>query len=175
MLSLGIMSDTHGNSTLAFAAAERMRDEYGVEEILHLGDNYPDAEELFYAGYPVRMVPGLQCRAYFEGDKPNLIIDDFGEISVAMAHADHLFDPGLNRAQVYLHGHTHASRIELRFGAVWHNPGHLKARRDRGQDASFSIVRIGEETIHFAIIEVQGVLREEKRFVVDAQGALKIQ
>lgn len=172
-LALGIMSDTHGNGNLAYAVAARMRDEFGVGEILHLGDNYTDGETLLFAGFPVRTVPGLQCHAFWERDKPNVIVDDFNSVCMAMAHASHLFGVEVSKVQVQLSGHTHVAQVKGVDGVVHHNPGHLKAARDRGQDASFSILRIGTDTIHFAIIEAAGGVRIESAFHIRKDGALR--
>ena len=85
---LGVMSDTHGNRKLMHQVADLMTDQLKVQLILHLGDDYPDAQELALSGRPVRMVPGLWCDAYHNARIPKRIVEDFDGLKVAMAHAD---------------------------------------------------------------------------------------
>jgi len=72
---IGVISDTHGNRTLMHAVADRIRATERADFIIHLGDNYSDAEELADAGHAVRMVPGLQCDAYHDHLVP-IVIDE---------------------------------------------------------------------------------------------------
>ena len=89
---LGVMSDTHGNSRLMHAVAEKLVEDHQVESIVHLGDTYSDAEELQMAGWPVRMVPGLWCPEYHSSRVRRYLFERVQEVAWAAAH------PGARRA-----------------------------------------------------------------------------
>ena len=158
---LGIMSDTHGNRSLMFEVAELMTERFGVDTIYHAGDDYADAEELDFAGYRVRAVPGLWCPEYGAGRVPRRIVDRVDGITIAMTHADKDLRAVERAASVVITGHTHVATVEQVGASVYLNPGHLKAARDRGQDASFALIMTNEATIRFAVHEIDGRLRQK--------------
>ncbi|HEO69838.1 MAG TPA: hypothetical protein ENN80_01145, partial [Candidatus Hydrogenedentes bacterium] len=76
------MSDTHGNVALMHRAAEAMEARFGATLIVHLGDDYADAELLAMAGHTVHRVPGLWCPEYHDGRVPNQLLETFDGIAV---------------------------------------------------------------------------------------------
>lgn len=160
---IGVISDTHGNMKLAHAAADRLRAE-GAEVLLHLGDNYPDAEELGMAGHPVRMVPGLWCAQYRDHRVQKTIVDTLDGLCIAMAHADQDLGPRELAAAVIMTGHTHAAKIEPRGKHVFLNPGHLKSPMDRGHRPSYAVIDTMPEEIHIRVKELDGTVRIERAF-----------
>jgi predicted phosphodiesterase len=130
---IGVISDTHGNMKLAHAAADRIRGVEKADLLLHLGDNYPDAEELGVAGHPIRMVPGLWCAQYRDHRVPKTIVDTLMASAFAMLHADQDLGPRERAAALIMSGHTHVAKIEPSGKHVYMNPGHLKSMIDRGQ------------------------------------------
>jgi putative phosphoesterase len=158
---LGVMSDTHGNRKLMHQVANLMEEQLNVELILHLGDDFPDAQDLALAGHPVRMVPGLWCDAYQNGRIPKRIVEDFDGLKVAMAHADKDLRYTERAAAIILTGHTHTAVIHRIGPCIYMNPGHLKAMHDRDEHASFGTITIDEETVRCAIHEIGGAVRSE--------------
>jgi len=158
---LGVMSDTHGNRKLMHQVANLMTDRLRVDVILHLGDDYPDAQELAMTGAQVRMVPGLWCDAYQNGRIPKRLVENFDGVNVAMAHADKDLRFTERAAAIILTGHTHTGVIHRIGPCIYMNPGHLKAEHDRNEDASFGTITIESDTVHCAIHELNGEIRSE--------------
>ncbi len=158
---LGVMSDTHGNRRLMFQVAELMQKDLEVDLIYHLGDDYEDAEELAFAGYPVRMVPGLWCSAYQMASIPKRLRDEIGGLTVACAHAAKDLRHVERAASLILTGHTHEARIEPLGASLYVNPGHLN-RSQRGGAPSFAVVSIEPDDVRAAIHETSGVIRTEQ-------------
>lgn len=140
---LGVMSDTHGNGELMFSVAVSMTRVFGVETIFHLGDDYRDAVELSHAGYDVRMVPGLWCPEYLDTRIPKRLVETIDGITVACAHADKDLRHVERAAGIVLTGHTHMPNLTRIGLTLYVNPGHLTARNNRGQTASYAILAIG--------------------------------
>lgn len=160
---IGIMSDTHGNRSLMFQAVDIMKG-LGATLFFHLGDDYPDAEELAMTEPEVRMVPGLWCSAYQNARIPNRIVEEIEGITVAAAHAAKDLRYTENSADIILTGHTHEPEIERIGHALYVNPGHLKGPKSRGQRPSFALITISDHTIHAAIYDMTGDVRFDKRF-----------
>ena len=153
---IGVLSDTHGNRHMMRQAADYLTKHLGAELLVHLGDNYDDAEELIYAYPEVHAVPGLWCDAYQNGSVPKTWVDELDGVVMAAAHADKdLVGPASNAA-VQMVGHTHVARIDFDFGCVRLNPGHLKSARDRGQAASFATITTSDLQLDFTIHEFNG-------------------
>ncbi len=160
---LGVMSDTHGNRSLMFQAADVMK-RLGATLIFHLGDDYPDAQELEMSGVDVRMVPGLWCAAYRDSRVPKRILETVDGVSIAAAHAAKDLRHTEHSADIVLTGHTHAPVIERAGHTIYLNPGHLKNPQSRGQRPSFAMLTITANEIHAAILELTGAVRLERTF-----------
>lgn len=161
---LGIVSDTHGNIEYGLRAADYLVKRCGADVILHLGDDYCDAEALGYAGYPILAVPGLWCPEYHNGGIANRRIETFDGLRIAMTHADKDLRATERAADVILTGHTHVARVERIGHAVYMNPGHLKSKFDRGEHPSFGLIVIEENGFTCAIHEIDGKARFSKHF-----------
>ena len=156
---LGVLSDTHGNIEYGIRAADYLVNQAGAEVILHLGDDYSDAEALGYAGYPILAVPGLWCPEYHNGGIPNRRIETFEGLRIAMTHADKDLRAQERSADIILTGHTHVARVERLGHAVYMNPGHLKSKLDRGEHPSFGRIEIDVSGFACAIHEIDGKVR----------------
>ncbi len=162
---IGVMSDTHGNLRLMHQAADQMTEMHPLDLIIHVGDDYTDAQSLQMAGYNVQMVPGLWCDAYNDHRVPNRIVLDCDGISISAAHADKDLRAQELAAAIVLTGHTHVAKIEKAGRSVHVNPGHLKnARLDRGQRPSFAIIETSAKDVAVAIVELDGILRQTITF-----------
>ena len=159
--TLGVMSDTHGNTSLMLAVAKEMQTRYGVQVIFHLGDDYEDAEWLGNMGYPVRKVPGLWCAAYHDGRIPKRLVEDFDGVLVACAHADKDLRYTERAAAIVLTGHTHQAAVDLLGRSLYVNPGHLARTTSRGEPATYAIIDLGPEQVHVQIRDVSGGVRAE--------------
>jgi putative phosphoesterase len=168
---LGVMSDTHGNRSFLQAAAQALLTTHRADVLVHLGDNYDDGEALAALAPEVRLVPGLWCSQYRDGRVKNVVSESFGPLRTAYAHADHDLPTAAATARLALFGHTHVACIEPRGNTVWVNPGHLKARTDRAQPASYATIAIDEEHFDVSIFEFSGALRRTARFPIRPEAA----
>jgi putative phosphoesterase len=157
---LGVMSDTHGNSPLMHQVAEFMVRQLGAQVLVHLGDDYPDSEELVLSGYEVRRVPGLWCSEYRDHRIPNRIIEQFDGIAVAAVHAEKDLRHIERAAGVILLGHTHEPFLGRLGASLYVNPGHLKSLVSRGHEASFAAVSIEEASVSAVLYDVNGCERQ---------------
>ena len=157
---IGVLSDTHGNRKLMHQVADRMKVIHKVELIVHVGDDYPDAEELAAAGHSVRMVPGLWCDEYHDGRIPHRITIPCDGITISAAHSEKDLGAAELSATIVLTGHTHVACIEKLGRSMHVNPGHLKnPKLDRGQRPSYAIIATGADDISISIFEVDGRTR----------------
>jgi len=159
------MSDTHGNLRLMHQIADIMKAIHHVDLIIHVGDDYEDAQTLRSAGHNVRMVPGLWCDAYNDPRVPNRIVLELDNLSISAAHAEKDLRASELAATIVLTGHTHVATIEKAGRSVHLNPGHLKhPTLDRGQRPSFAIIDTQPESVNIAVFETDGALRMSQSF-----------
>ena len=175
---LGVISDTHGNTTQMRKAALRVFDEFRAELLIHLGDDSTDADELAAIGYEVLFVPGIYESRYADRSIPNRVIKDFCGVKFLLTHTptknpydrqDDLDPTELaqdGEVNVVLHGHVHKPEIYEKHGAIYINPGHLKQESDRGSPASFAVVEIDRPKLKVYIVELNGGVIEERMFRV---------
>ncbi|MDZ4859070.1 MAG: YfcE family phosphodiesterase [Candidatus Hydrogenedentes bacterium] len=157
---IGVMSDTHGNLRLMHQAADQMKALHQADLIIHVGDDYADAQALAMAGHNVRMVPGLWCDAYNNPRIPNRIVVECDGITISAAHADKDLRAAELSATIVLTGHTHVAKIEKLGRSLHVNPGHLKnAKLDRGQRPSFAVIETSKDEIEVSILELDSVVR----------------
>lgn len=164
-MKLGVLSDTHGNRALLYRAIDRMEQEGELDSIIHLGDDYEDAEGLEASGYPVVKVPGLWCDAYRDRRIPKYALLNFGGLHVACAHTLNDIPVSARNTGLLLTGHTHRASIEKQDRTLFVNPGHLRAPRDRGESASFAVIDIGIEVLQIRIIGVDGAVRIAREYL----------
>lgn len=164
VMIVGVISDTHGNRRLMHQVADYLRSRHKAELLIHVGDDYADAEELAMAGHTIKMVPGLWCPEYANYRIPNTIVESVDGITISATHADKDLRARELTATVVLTGHTHEARIEKLGRSIHLNPGHLKSKYDRGQYPSYALIKTDEDGVEVAIYEISGRIRESKRF-----------
>jgi len=160
---LGVLSDTHGNRSLMYQAVDMMK-QLGATLFFHLGDDYPDAEELAMVETNVRIVPGLWCNAYHNIRVPNRIVEEVEGVTISAAHAMKDLRHSERSADIVMTGHTHEPVIERAGATIYLNPGHLKGPESRGHRPSFALITISGNSIRAAIHELTGDVRFEKQF-----------
>jgi len=168
---LGVMSDTHGNTVLMRRAASVMTDVLGATLIIHLGDDYADADELEMYGYTVRAVPGLWCREYHDRSIARTRIETIDGWVFGYAHAEQDLARVDGKAQVLLMGHTHEPGIVFSGRVLRVNPGHLRSSRSRRHAPSFGIITTTSEKILVSLHNVDGTVRETAAFLRKAFSA----
>ena len=165
-MRLGVFSDSHGNVDYLQTAASYAVLKCFAEVLIHLGDNYNDAKVLNEFGRRLIQVPGVFSPQYQDPVVANRVVETFGPWSVLVSHTSEKhpndlptdLDPAellrSHAIHIFLHGHTHAPRIEKTRGA-WHiNPGHMKRHDKKNHPASFALLDLGDEEATTQIIEV---------------------
>lgn len=151
--AIGVISDTHGNTLLMERVCSYLLHKEKVNTIYHLGDNYEDGEYLISIGYPVKVVPGLWCDQFEDGKTPKVIIEEIHNIRIAFAHTiDLILKSRGKECNIHCFGHTHTPIIKKDNNKICFNPGHLKKQIDRGNEASFGIIKFETNHICFEII-----------------------
>lgn len=164
-MKAGVVSDTHGSTENLREAVEWLVSAEGVDALIHLGDDVSDLREIGSLPSDVRTVPGVFEDAYRDPGVKNRLLLDFEGVKVLLTHtpASHENDlpgdmkPGdaaASGADLVLHGHTHAARIEKEGSAVFVNPGHLKPSDARGGEPSFAVVDFSARRVE--IISLNG-------------------
>ncbi|KAF0216253.1 MAG: hypothetical protein FD174_3707 [Geobacteraceae bacterium] len=130
-MKLLILSDTHGNYSLAIRAIAQQNGHF--DRIVHLGDEMEDAciiEKII--GQPVDKVPG-NCD--FAAKTPRELCKTLAHKKIFLTHGDkYNVKAGLaqlhkkalaERAQIVLYGHSHVAAIETIDDVLFINPGCL--------------------------------------------------
>ncbi|MBI2423021.1 MAG: metallophosphoesterase family protein [Candidatus Hydrogenedentes bacterium] len=162
-MKIGIVSDSHGNLPLLHQAAAQITGHFCSDLVFHLGDDYEDGRRLSGGGVKIRIVPGLQCREYFDLHFSKVHVEEVDGLRIAAAHTREELAHHAPAAQIYLFGHTHAACIELKAGRIFLNPGHLKASMDRGYAPSFAILETAEAVVSARVYEMNGAIRLEQQ------------
>lgn len=179
-MRIGVMSDTHGNIEFMQHAANRMIDEFNVDAIVHLGDDYADALRMQTRGIKLVAIPGVFEDAWKDKKIKHRLIEDFGGIRFFLSHTPdrHKNDmpddinPANVRserlADVMMHGHTHAYKAQKEDDDwIVINPGHLAKSEDRGKSPTFAIIDADNAKIYVQIVGLNGETIEEFKFEVN--------
>jgi len=177
-MRLGLVSDTHGELENLREAANRLRDEWRVDAVAHLGDDCEDAEVLReYSSWKVLQVPGVFCEHYRDPTVTNRVVEGFAGWHVLLSHTrkphqnDLPGDPdpeamGARReVDVVAYGHSHIPEIDIAANGVpWINPGHLKSQDKKGHAPSFAVLEFGPEVVVARLVDLQsGVVIETRQ------------
>ncbi|MDI6791260.1 MAG: YfcE family phosphodiesterase [bacterium] len=170
-MKIGVMSDSHQNLKYLKGVAEYLVNECQVDMLIHLGDDYADAEVLEDRGVPVLKVPGVYDPEYLEPGITNRLIEPLGDLRVMISHTveSHANDqPGDlvpeevirdRKADIFLYGHSHLYDISREKGILYFNPGHLqKVDKKRGKPPTFGLLTIDGKK---ATAEIIGMKKEK--------------
>jgi putative phosphoesterase len=158
-----VVSDSHGEQEnikkLSLIAKEEK-----AEKVIHLGDDYDDADLLMNEGITIERVPGVFSAYYTERDIPNRKVIALEGWKLLLTHTkerhqNDLTDdipPGeyLKSASVdiMLYGHSHVPAISIENNVYLINPGHLKTDDKRGYEPSYAVMDITRESIEIIIM-----------------------
>lgn len=165
-MRIAVMSDTHGNIKLFQEVIDFAVEELKVKAFWHLGDNYADCDKVDLRGRYIVRVPGIYHPGYRNGSIDHTISIPLEPYNFLLTHSqDDARGMALADSNVILHGHTHSPKAAVDHrGRLYLNPGHLKAKRDRGYDASFMVI-----TLHSGLLVVEHystdfICEEDRRF-----------
>ena len=159
-MRLLLISDTHGNQQFNDVLMDVA---LSTNQVIHLGDDYKDAEVFVENNIPIIRVPGTWCHNYQDSMIDNRRFEDFHGWRFFLTHtpskdyhdlADDI-DPNQvivnQQCDVFCHGHTHEPRLSELNGVSILNPGHLKADVDRGFRSSYAIIDLTKTTCSMCI------------------------
>ncbi|MEW6070050.1 MAG: YfcE family phosphodiesterase [Candidatus Thermoplasmatota archaeon] len=163
-MKLGIVADSHGNLEYLKKALEFLiRAE--VDELVHLGDDYEDLDNLEIEVKLLR-VPGVFSHLYKDPNIPNRVIKNYKSWRILITHTKEAHENDLpqdikpevvtenKEVDIVLYAHTHIPNLELSNNILWLNPGHLKKEDKKGFNASLGILEIEEDVVKAKIIEL---------------------
>jgi len=168
IMKVGVVSDTHKNLDYLREATRMLLNEK-VNLIIHLGDDYEDAE--VFDEFDVRSVikvPGVYDPEYMDRKIAHRSVEDFLGWRVLASHTpvshsnDFPDDPrpedlcAQKKVDILLHGHTHIPLIARKEHILHFNPGHLKENDKKGYPASFGILELTSEKVIARIFEFPG-------------------
>lgn len=170
-MKIGVVGDTHENIGYLKEAVNWLIENYQIDVIIHLGDNYDDTKILENMSIKLFRVPGVFDRHYKELDIPNRLIEEFGEWKVLITHTQDSHQNDLpsdikpeevikkKEVNMVFYAHTHIPKIEEKEGILFLNPGHLKKEDKKGYSPSFGVVELFKEKAKISIIDL-GTKRE---------------
>ena len=139
MTKILVISDTHGNQKILQNVLETNSD---CEYLIHLGDEPDDLD--YHTDLTENMqifsVYGLYHRKWNENDAAKSI--NIGGQNFFIAHAQQYLDIS-EKNTIYCYGHTHRRYFYKDESIVIINPGHLKNKTDRGENAGYIIIELG--------------------------------
>ena len=169
-----VVSDSHGEKDNIISVSKIAR-EAKADKIIHLGDDYDDADFLVEQGTHIERVPGVFSAYYTEKDIDNRKTIELEDWKILLTHTKEKHENDLpddispedlvrdNKVDIVLYGHTHIPAISKQGDVYLINPGHLKTEDKKGFEPSYAILDIDKETIHITIKKLNSgdiVLRE---------------
>ena len=177
MKRIAVFSDSHGNLSLLEKGLLAIGP-FQVDEVLHLGDDYQDANLVLDHGYALTRVPGTWTVEYQDKYIDNRLYMNVEGWRLFLTHTplshnmDRLDDKAPENVladglcDVFLHGHTHQPTICKRGHTVMVNPGHVKNWEDRGYPATFCILSFTGVRLQVSIYLLKdGSLYLEEQFL----------
>ena len=155
MKKIMIISDTHENQFLLRKAFDQ---EENITHIFHLGDNYEDLDSnlVLIETRQVFKVPGIYHPGYLDGSIPAIQQITISDWNIMLVH--NALDPRANsqKFNIVFHGHTHQFEFRKTRDYYYINPGHLKAKSDRGRKPSYLTVDVHENKLEFKFKHLNG-------------------
>ncbi len=169
-----VVSDSHGALENIKNLSNAAREE-NVTKIIHLGDDYDDADLLIDKNISIERVPGVFSSYYTEKDIPNRKIIEIEGWKFLLTHTRNRHENDLTNdlrpedqirngsIDIVLYGHTHVSAIGIEGAIYLINPGHLKSDDKHGFKPSYAILDITKDSIDVIIKELntQNILLRE--------------
>ncbi|MGA7828906.1 MAG: YfcE family phosphodiesterase [Geobacteraceae bacterium] len=158
-MKIAVLSDTHGNFTLAIRMLDRIA---GLDCIIHLGDLLHDAEIIEQVlDIPVIKLAG-NCDSAPQSNREILLTLD--DKSLFLSHGDHyqvkngsekIYEKAFNMsADIVLYGHTHKALVEKKGDIILLNPGTLK---DAASQQSLAILKLERSEVTAEIVDAKNI------------------
>ncbi|MGI6777688.1 MAG: metallophosphoesterase family protein [Acetivibrionales bacterium] len=155
-----VISDTHGDID---KAREIIKENDGVNLIIHLGDYFRDAEKLstFFPDIPIEYIYGNSD--FMIGDVPGEKILEFQGKRILITHGHRYsvkwgYDKLYRKAEemnvdILLFGHTHVADMVQKAGYCLLNPGSISDPRDDSSE-SYAIIEVDSKGVNPRLVYV---------------------
>ena len=161
MKKIIILSDTHKNQKII---SKVFKNEKDYTHIFHLGDGYEDLENNLNITESIELirVPGIFHPGYINRTLIKIQEIEIENWKFALAHRlEDLLKTNFP-ADFYLYGHTHNLNFDNIKEKYFINPGHLKAKTDRGQKASYIVMNIDNDNVEIQFKHLDGNIFKHK-------------
>ena len=161
-MNILLISDTHQNIEFVQIMVDT---EKNADLVIHLGDDYQDAQLFIDAGIPLIRVPGTWTPEYSNPMIDNRRFETFFGWKLFLTHTPTAAPQDLpddidpeqvirdKQCDIFCHGHTHHPMISKAKCVTILNPGHLTSPIDRGARASFARLDVSNEACTINIID----------------------
>ncbi len=167
-----IVSDTHNNISLFKKVLANNK----FDMLFHLGDYYDDPHKADFAKYgkSFHRVPGIYHPGYLDHSLDGIETLDLSGFRISLVHSidDINFTKVAN--QLIFYGHTHIQRLHKFDSNILINPGHLKARIDREQPASYIIMTFKDLEVLIEMYEVETGLVKTYKIIKHKDNKLEL-
>lgn len=162
MKKIIILSDSHKNQK---TIRNVFKNEKEYTHIFHLGDDYEDLDNNFDITNNIKLikVPGIFHSGYKNGKLPVIREIEIENWKFVLAHRLEDLSKTINPADIYLYGHTHHWNYDHIEKKYFINPGHLKAKMDRGQKASYIVMTIYKSNLEIQFKHLDGKVFKYKQ------------
>jgi len=150
-MNILVISDTHGNMDLLNSVLDANID---CDTIIHLGDNYADLDNCGHLleDKNVHKVPGIFHPDYLNGKLPPEELIKIENKQILLVHSKKDIS---KKADLFLFGHTHEWEISNSKKGIFLNPGHLRAKTEKGRTASYALMEIKNNKFHIQLLDFQ--------------------
>ena len=172
-----MLSDTHGSPLGVQLSLEKVKEE-NPDFVIHLGDDYGDAQVYIDHGFSTLRVPGTWTEEYKDYRIENRRFEMIEGWRFFLTHTptphfnDLADDPNPEQVRasdtydIFCHGHTHRPEVYDGSGRLILNPGHCKHDDRRGYPMSLAIINLKSSQASISILELEtGSLIQHKPFV----------
>lgn len=157
-----VVSDSHGELD-NIKCLSRIAKEEKAEKVIHLGDDYDDADYLINEGITLERVPGVFSAYYTDKSVSNRKVVELRGWKFLLTHTkehhnndtpddivpeQHVRD---GTVDIVLYGHSHVPAIAIENNVYLINPGHLKSEDKRGYEPSYAVLTVEKESVDVII------------------------
>ena len=162
MTKILVLSDSHNNQILL---RKVLSQEKGCDILFHLGDYYEDLEgnDDLTDKKKIFRVPGIYHRDYFSGKLNKIETVNVHDFRFTLVHNIADLDRSNLETDIVFYGHTHIVSIDEIEDVYYINPGHIKAKIDRNQEASYIVCDLNNNELQLFIKNLTGVKKMEKK------------
>jgi putative phosphoesterase len=169
-----VISDSHGEldniKRLSLIAKEEK-----AERVIHLGDDYDDADYLINEGITLERVPGVFSAYYTDKSISNRKVVEILGWKFLLTHTKEHHENDTpddivpeqrvsdGSIDILLYGHSHVPTIAIESNVYLINPGHLKSEDKKGCGPSYAVLTIEKDSVDVTIKDLASgktILRE---------------